>query len=123
MRKPFGDLNMSCWVVPSVAAELWGVSVPQILAQMNAGKLASKQEKGFTFVDVAPESPVFEPQRQMKFTPAPPTYRIVSREELTALLGEDAIEDSQDDAGDWRIGRSEASRMRKPPEMPESIAA
>jgi hypothetical protein len=114
---------MSCWVVPSVAAELWGVSVPQILAQMTAGKLASKQEKGFTFVDVAPESPVFEPDRQMKFTPAPPTYRVVSQEEIVALLGDDAIEDDQDEAADWRIGRSEASRMRKPPEMHVSIAA
>ena len=112
---------MSCWVVPSIAAELWGVSVPQILAQMNAGKLASKHEKGFTFVDVA--QTVFEPDRQMKFTPAPPTYRVVGQEEIAALLGDDAIDEDQDDAGDWPLAAAKRAGMRKPPEMPISIAA
>ena len=59
----------------------------------------------------------------MKFTPAPPTYRVVSQEEIVALLGDDAIKDDQDDAGERHIGAVKRAGMRKPPEMPVSIAA
>lgn len=106
---------MSCWVVPTIAAELWGVPVQQVFEKINAGRVPSKYEKGFTFVDVAPGSPVCDPPQAMKLPdPPPPTFRVVSRDEIIALIGEDAFDDAID-LGDWRIGRSEAGRMRRPP--------
>ena len=48
---------MSCWVVPSVAAELWGCTVDAVLNAIRNGKVPTKDDAGWTFVDVAPESP------------------------------------------------------------------
>ena len=109
---------MSCWVVPSVAAELWGVSVEQVQARIREGSLPSKQDSGFTVIDVAPDSPVAQTPKTPR-PPAPPTYRAVTREEIRALVG-DAVEfdlgDDESDVQNWRVGRSEASRIRRPPE-------
>jgi hypothetical protein len=115
-------LIMSCWVVPSVAAELWNVPVEKITEAIQAGRMPSRSENGFTFIDVAPESPVLEAPRALR-PPPPPTFRVVTREEIVALLG-DELDESTEDAGveNWRIGRSEAGRMRRPPEH-EAIAA
>ena len=113
---------MSCWVVPSVAAELWGVSVEQVQARIRDGSLPSKQDSGFTVIDVAPDSPVVETPKPLR-PPPPPTYRAVTREEIQALVGDLADLDFADDESEvehWRRGRSEASRIRRPP---EAIAA
>jgi hypothetical protein len=51
--------------------------------------------------------------------PPPPTYRAVTREEVEALVGDLVDFDFNDDGADvenWRLGRSEASRIRRPPE-------
>lgn len=113
---------MSCWVVPSVAAELWGVSVEHIHARIRDGSLPSKQDSGFTVIDVAPDSPVLETASQLR-PPPPPTYRVVTREEIRSLVG-DLVDfdfgDEESDVENWRLGRSEASRIRRPP---EAIAA
>lgn len=108
---------MSCWVVPTVAAELWGVPVDAILEKIDEGSLATKAENGFTFIDVAPDSPVMELPRALR-PPPPPTYRVVSDEEIMALVGDmiDVEIDEDGNAEDWRIGRSEAGRMRRPPD-------
>jgi hypothetical protein len=107
---------MSCWVVPSVAAELWGVTVADIQMAIHDGSLPSKTENGFTFIDVAPDSPVLETPRAFR-PPAPPTYRAVTHEEIAALVGNlaDSI-DEEAEVENWRIGRSEAGRMRRPPD-------
>ena len=112
---------MSCWVVPSVAAELWGVSVEHVQARIRDGSLPSRQDSGFTVIDVAPDSPVT--QAPALRPPPPPTYRVVTREEIRALVGEAVELDGAEDESDvenWRLGRSEASRIRRPP---EAIAA
>ena len=113
---------MSCWVVPTVAAELWGVSVESVHTRIRDGSLASKHENGFTFIDVAPDSPVLETPKALR-PPPPPTYRAVTREEIVALVGElpgFGQNDEESDVENWRVGRSEASRIRRPP---ESLAA
>ena len=111
---------MSCWVVPSVAAELWSVPVASIQARIRDGSLPSKLESGFTFIDVAPDSPVLETPKALR-PPAPPTYRVVTHEEIQALVGEMIDVDAEEsDVENWRLGRSEASRIRRPP---ESLAA
>jgi hypothetical protein len=48
--------DMSCWVVPSVAAEFWGVSLDAVWARIYAGQVPHKRDGGFVFVDVAPWS-------------------------------------------------------------------
>lgn len=48
-----GD-RMPCWVAPAVAAELWGVSVAQVMADVDAGRVAARTEREVLFVDVAP---------------------------------------------------------------------
>ena len=45
---------MSCWVVPAVAADYWGVSLEEIWARIYRGQVPHKAERGFVFVDVAP---------------------------------------------------------------------
>jgi hypothetical protein len=95
---------MSCWVVPSVAADFWGVSVQSILDRIKDGQILSKRESGFTFVDVAPQSPTFE---KSKSIPRPTTYTVVTPAEIEALAG--PIQD------DWRMARSGATRLRKAP--------
>src|SRR5205823_4773016 len=39
---------MSCWVVPSLAAELWRMPLEQVLKLMRDGLVPSKEEEGFT---------------------------------------------------------------------------
>ena len=115
---------MSCWVVPTVAAELWGVSVDHVLDCIRSGQLASRREAGFTFVDIAPEANINKP----------PTYTIITPEEFAALSGADAIQNVTDDVDveivpddesqsevvesgniDWRQARVDTSRMRIAP--------
>jgi len=116
---------MSCWVVPTIAAELWGVSIDHVLDCVRNGQLASRREAGFTFVDIAPDVAINKP----------PTYTIITPEEFAALAGhapEDVAEDVSDDVDveivdaesgaeaesgklDWRQARVEASRMRIAP--------
>ena len=44
---------MPCWVVPAVAAEFWGVSVEQVMADVDAGRVGACTERDVLFVDVA----------------------------------------------------------------------
>lgn len=46
---------MSCWAVPSVAAELWGCTLDSVLKAIHNGDVRTYQEAGWTFVDVAPD--------------------------------------------------------------------
>jgi hypothetical protein len=90
---------MSCWVVPSIAAELWGISLEQLMGQIRAGAVTSKTEHGFVMVDVAPDServaasPRRRRPRTRTFTPVvEPTSTslasAVSDAELAALAAE-----------------------------------
>src|SRR5687767_2092803 len=47
---------MSCWVVPTLAAELWGVPLELVLGQVRTGTVASKVDGGLVLVDVGPDS-------------------------------------------------------------------
>src|SRR5688572_9751821 len=113
---------MSCWVVPTVAAGLWGVSVERVIQCIRDGRLTSRSEAGFTFVDIAPETNTIKP----------PTYTVITPEEFAALTGhgpEDVAADvddeveveivEEDDASgnvlEWRAAREQASRMRIAP--------
>ena len=116
---------MSCWVVPTIAAEIWGVSVDHLLQQVREGKLAYRVDEGFMFVDVEPP-----PQPKVEH---PPTFTVLSVAELEALRDaeedyvvsqHDEDEESQspgdnDEAsvelGDWRTARRRVGMTRIPP--------
>jgi hypothetical protein len=132
---------MPCWVVPAVASEIWHVPVDQILAAVRAGQLPSKQENGFTFVDVAPQSgsapatpgpkkPVQRPisykvvrsQRQgNEPIPLPRPAEIVTPVEVEGLHGDHGPSCGGDEPlsmGDWRRGRRTAAARRIGPAEP-----
>ena len=98
---------MSCWVVPAIAAEVWGIPVIQVLERIRKGILPTKSELGFTLVDVAPGSPVMG-----KSAPAPavhgPTF--VYADENSVRL-------------DWHEPRRLTSRLRRPPARQLAAAA
>lgn len=45
---------MSCWVVPTVAAEYWGISLDLVLRRITDGLVPHMSDSGFVFVDVDP---------------------------------------------------------------------
>lgn len=75
---------MSCWVTPEIAAEWWSISVDQVYQGVADGSIASKQDLGRLFIDVAPDSP-----------------QLVRAQEDT------------NDSLSWKIGRAEASQRRQ----------
>ena len=71
---------MACWVVPAIAAELWGVTVNHVLAGVRDGSIGSRQEHGFLFVDAAPGSYTY--QRPLRpDEPRPPTFVAVEADQ------------------------------------------
>lgn len=131
---------MSCWVAPSLAAELWGISIEQVLQRTRSGEVACCEDYGFFLVDVAPESPAIDIGRSA--APPPATFVPISAEEMNALAGEptdstppdsapssqpeDAPAHPQEDEGhdppapavpfeEWRNVRRRMSRLRIPP--------
>lgn len=113
---------MSCWVVPSIAAELWGVTLDEVLKGMAAGQIPNKTESGFTFVDVAPESPKLETPRSIR--DARPTYTLVTPQEQAMLNGiepqreeyeEYLAEDETIDLANWRQRRQDVGKTRRRP--------
>lgn len=118
---------MACWVVPSLAAEFWGIPVAQVLERIRTGEIATKTELGFTLVDVAPSSPqVTTGRRPKEFRPptcvmtSPST--ILTEAEKRALAGDMQAEpvavaaaSSDEDRLDWRPTRQAVSRQRRAP--------
>jgi len=123
---------MACWVVPTVAAELWGVTVQQVIDAILSGSIESRKDSDFTFVDVAPGSPTV--RRPKPFRNDPPTYTAVTDEEMLALMADEPASTSRAnpasdeiaptmsdemqaliEMGDWRRGRRMTSTLRKPP--------
>jgi hypothetical protein len=114
---------MSCWVVPSVAAELWGCAVQSVLDAIKSGDIPTREENGWMFVDVAPNSPMLQTPKSLR----PATF--VSDAELAALTGpiEDydvALELAEDDEDpvyethaidDWRGVREQTATLRRAP--------
>ena len=119
---------MSCWVAPSIAAEIWGIPVQQILRMIEAGELTTLDERGWTFVDVAPESPALSSKPPASI-PAPPTYTPLAHEDLSEMeeqaLGLDEPSDDEERSFDpaqeestfkgWRSARGRTSKLRLAP--------
>jgi hypothetical protein len=115
---------MSCWVVPGVAAELWGVALEQVLESIRLNQIPSKREYHFTLVDVAPNSPKAEPL-QAAHAPRKPTYMPITsskdpnpeplaQNDNPSTPEEESSESDLDDAPlNWK--QSRLNVVRRPP--------
>lgn len=112
---------MPCWVVPSIAADLWGVPVAQVMARVEAGNLSSKTDAGFLFVDVMGGG-------NDQQSGSAETYTLVTRDEADALaaptpaeVDEDYLDPHHDEqtetfaARDWQRVRAATGRTRRGP--------
>ena len=132
---------MGCWVVPTIAAEFWRVSLEHVMEGVRTGAIPSKSEDGFLFVGALPNSPT--PADVAAAAPTRRTYVEVPCEDRPAHVvdererdgdGEsdgdgdnsyDADADDNDDegdfeeefaiAGDWRLRRQQAGTLRRAP--------
>ena len=106
---------MSCWVVPSLAAEYLGISIDEIMTRVAAGVMTMRKEAGFDMIDVAPDSPRYAKgadksngRTAVPKAPAPPISKPRAQPEPF-----DA--DERDTFGDWRAARASTARTRKAP--------
>jgi hypothetical protein len=119
--------SMSSWVVPSIAAEIWNVSVDVILDWAKSGMLSSREVESFLFVDLAPAGEWVMPGN-LPGHPTPPTYSVLTSEEMAALhagteeeeLGEPFEPEeiqrmNQPDISQWRTVRQKVATTRRPP--------
>lgn len=106
---------MSCWVVPSLAAELWRMPLEQVMKLVREGAVPTKEEEGFTFIDVAPNSPKMAPAH-LAHESRPPTFIPAADEDdvdLILIEAEDEVADEESgDLGDWRAARARISLTR-----------
>jgi hypothetical protein len=65
---------MSCWVVPAIAAEFWGVTLDVVWDRIHSDLVPHKSEQGFVFIDVDPWGPSTDPGHV-----PPPTF-VMSQE-------------------------------------------
>ena len=118
---------MSCWVAPSIAAEIWGIPMHEILRMIEAGELDTLDERGWTFVDVAPQSPALSPKPPCSAS-SPPTYTPLTADESAALEDEvvglnEPVEEEMSPNPDqeestfkgWRSARGRTSKLRLAP--------
>jgi hypothetical protein len=119
---------MGCWVVPAVAAELWGMPLDRVMEAIQNGVLFWKNEDGFLLIDADPRGAASIRGSTAK-QPHPPTYTpAISTAEMNALLGEahpqpevaaaPALTSSVDEDPaqfDWRPARQRAATLRRPP--------
>ena len=133
---------MSCWVVPAVAAEYWGVSLDVVWDRIYSDLVPHKTERGFVFIDVDPWNP--DPNGALLHTP-PATYveakgemasegastMVCEEDEEFLDEGLDEEEELMMDGGDlpeldeeesatfgrlsWQEVRASVSRTRRPP--------
>jgi hypothetical protein len=110
---------MSCWVVPALAAEIWGIPLQRVLDAIRLGKLPTRSAIGLTFVDVAPGSPTaptgYRPPaaRPDTFTPASgasPDQQEMREQELLST-----VDEYEEGKLDWRDARRSAARLRRAP--------
>ena len=128
---------MGCWVAPAIAAELWGMSIKDVLDLILHGRVQSRQDGEFSFVRLAEYSPVGQRRPPAE---RPATFTPVTSQEFASLSantsGESAKptggsefnqmetemgpppdgEDPKDDqVANWRVVRQLTSKLRRRP--------
>jgi hypothetical protein len=103
---------MSCWVVPAIAAEFWGVSLDVVWDRIYSDLVPHKTEQGFVFIDVDPWGPTVEGAGHVP----PPTF--VMSPEPAAEHGSFSI---SLDPAESRMLRGELPPLRGTPIYSEEI--
>ncbi|MEA2735030.1 MAG: hypothetical protein QOE14_1481 [Humisphaera sp.] len=126
---------MSCWVAPTLAAEIWQIPLELLMSRIRSGEIPVRDEDGFQFVDVAPFGPRVErphratPDRPPMSTPADAgESATVVTDAKAAALASPAVAAADDEnemgpedntasvtLGDWRTARRKTGRTRLPP--------
>jgi hypothetical protein len=126
---------MSAWVAPSIAAEIWGISVDQVLAGIADGSIQSYVDGQFLFVDLGRNGlPKTMPRERkaeavvtdeeiaaLTFQPIDPSSEPLLTEMVMSepsVTNEQILQVTEEDFGndsDWRVVREQTSRLRKPP--------
>jgi hypothetical protein len=127
---------LSCWVAPKIAAEIWGLSLGDILALVASGRISACVNGGFEFVrlprfsifgqNLPPESrpPTFHPIEFAVNSEKVSPQRVVKPEERAALaaaedeaeMGPPPDEDPNDNRiSGWREGRRRTATLRRGP--------
>ncbi len=120
---------MSSWVAPAVAAEIWGISVEQVLAAVAAGTVTSRHDGVFFFVDIDPDhpdlpakpadpAPAAEKPKKVPKKPATPVDDsvLITREEMAALADEPMpSREAFPDFSQLHSIRARTSHRRRPP--------
>ena len=120
---------MSCWVVPNVAAEIWGISLDEVMQRIHSGSVVSKREYGFLLVDTAPLGPLFKStaadgKAKPRTWVAVQTWVELDDDEETIddagvdlAVDGDSVEEEPEDgiALGWQQKRLAHARLRKPP--------
>jgi hypothetical protein len=86
----------------------------QVMRLVREGAVPTKEEEGFTFIDVAPTSPKIAPP-SLKPEHRPATFIPAAHDDDIDLLIDEEIEASEDESGtfgDWRAARSRVSLTR-----------
>lgn len=108
---------MSCWVAATVAAELWGITVKEVLERVHRGEVTSQTDLGFLVVDVAPHAPKgLGPQPQPGGHGVhirPNTYRYVEMLSPGCISGASASHD--DEPLGWQERRRLVGATRRRP--------
>jgi hypothetical protein len=127
-KSPTPEMPLS-WVAPTIAAEIWGISIEQVLAAVANGSIPSRMDGQFLFVNIdqsqAPAMPSIPRQTDPALQAVPSDDRasetVVTPQEMAALgVGASITDDSSQEAlppdiSDWRNVRSRTSRLRRPP--------
>lgn len=90
---------MSCWVVPAVAAEYWGVTIDVVWDRIHADLVPHKTERGFVFIDVDPwrveSSGLYPHEPPATFVPAASTPDFFAPALSTMLLCEPKLDEAE----------------------------
>lgn len=101
---------MSCWVVPAVAAEYWGISLDLVMRRITDGLVPHMSDAGFIFVDVDPWSAACTGGFRQQ---PPPTF--VSTAESPAPVESFSVVAAHDDMSPDEANPSNSSPDRSDP--------
>ena len=91
------EMSMSCWVVPTVAAEYWGISLDLVMRRITDGLVPHMNDSGFVFVDVDPWATACI--SAFRHTP-PPTFVSAAEMPQTIDSSSDTLLLAEDDSPD-----------------------
>ena len=114
---------MAQWVAPSIAAEIWGVSVEHVLSGIANGSIRSCVDGEFLFVDVdrggyccsTPRPKPALSDAEFAALTSVPVDRLDDLPAAEAELQQEMEHDEQD-VSLWREARAETARLRRPPQ-------